>query len=69
MQAIWARIETWLQANAPQVFELIQVGAADLQIRELEEFLSIELPEDVKSLYRICNGQLDYRYGAIEGRD
>ena len=69
MQAIWARIETWLQANAPQVFELIQVGAADLQIRELEEFLSIELPEDVKSLYRICNGQLDYRYGAIEGRE
>lgn len=69
MQEIWTRIEIWLQANAPEIFDAIQVGASDAQIEELAEVLSVDLPEDFKSLYRICNGQLDYSYGAIEGRE
>ena len=52
MQEIWRRIETCLKANAPQVFNTLQSGVSDEQIQELEEFLSIKLPEDVKSSYR-----------------
>lgn len=69
MQEIWTRIENWIKVKAPEVFEVIQVGATEAQIRQLEEFLAIKLPEDVKSLYRVCDGQLDYSYGVIEGRE
>jgi cell wall assembly regulator SMI1 len=69
MQEIWARIENWLRVNAPQVLEVLQPGASDVQIGELEAFLSVQLPDDVKSLYRICNGQSAYDYGLIDGRE
>ena len=53
MEGIWARIETWLRNNAPQVLELLQPGVSEAQISELEEFLSVQFPDDVKSLHRI----------------
>jgi cell wall assembly regulator SMI1 len=69
MQEIWARIENWLRGNAPQILETLQPGASNAQIGELEEFLSIKLPDDVKVLYRLCNGQSAYDYGLIDGRE
>ncbi|MCU0546814.1 MAG: SMI1/KNR4 family protein [Oscillatoriaceae cyanobacterium Prado104] len=68
-QEIWTKIETWLIANAPQILEVLQPGASDDRISELEELLSIQLPEDVKSSYRIHNGQFTYNYGLIYGRE
>ena len=68
MQEIWRRIETCLKTNASQVFNTLQSGVSDKQIQELEEFLSIKLPEDVKSSYRIHNGQIGYDCGFIEAR-
>jgi cell wall assembly regulator SMI1 len=38
MQEIWLRIETWLEANAPQIIEVLQPGASDAQIGELVSF-------------------------------
>lgn len=69
MEKIWAQIENWFRANAPQVLESLQIGASDTEIAELEEFLAIQLPEDVKALYRIHNGQSDYTYGFFDGRE
>lgn len=69
MQKIWERIESWLRISAPQILEVLQSGASDLQIGELEVFLSVQLPDDVKSLYRICNGQSACDYGLIYGRE
>ncbi|MGL5058964.1 MAG: SMI1/KNR4 family protein [Microcoleus sp.] len=69
MQEIWTKIETWLIANAPQIFEELQPGASEFRISELEELLSIQLPEDVKSSYRIHDGQFTYNYGLIYGRE
>jgi cell wall assembly regulator SMI1 len=66
---IWVQIETWLRANAPKVLDVLQPGASDAQISELEDFLSMQLPEDVKSSYRIHNGQLTYEYGLIHRRE
>lgn len=59
MQSIWARIETWLSLNAPSLLETLQPGARDAEIEELENQLSIQLPEDVKASYRIHDGQKD----------
>jgi cell wall assembly regulator SMI1 len=69
MQEIWTRIETWLKVNAPQVFDVLQPGASDAKIKELEDWLSIQLPEDVKASYRIHDGQSTYNYGLIDGRE
>ncbi|PZO44117.1 MAG: molybdenum cofactor biosynthesis protein MoeA [Pseudanabaena frigida] len=69
MQEIWAQIDNWLKINAPQVFEVLQSGVSDDEISELEKLLSIQLPEDVKASYRIHNGQSDFSYGLIEGRE
>ena len=69
MQEIWSRIESWLRVNAPQILETLQPGISDTQITELENFLSIRFPEDVRSSYRIHNGQSSYEYGFIDGRE
>jgi cell wall assembly regulator SMI1 len=67
MQEIWARIESWIRRNAPQVLDVLHPGASDVQIAELEEVLSIEFPEDFKASYRLHNGQSTYGYGLING--
>jgi cell wall assembly regulator SMI1 len=67
MRETWARIETWLEINAPSVLQVLQPGASNAQIQELEEFLRVQLPEDVKSSYRIHNGQSGDSYGFIGG--
>jgi cell wall assembly regulator SMI1 len=69
MEEIWVRIESWLRNNAPQVLKTLQPGASEAQISELEEFLSVKFPDDVKSLYLICNGQSSYDYGVLDGRE
>jgi cell wall assembly regulator SMI1 len=65
IQEIWRQIHTWLEVNAPEILDLLQPGASDDEISELENFLSVKLPEDVKSSYRIHNGQSGYTHGLI----
>lgn len=69
MQEIWSKIESWLRANAPQILETLQPGVSDVQITELENFLSIRFPEDVRASYQIHNGQASYEYGLMDGRE
>ena len=72
MQEIWTRIEFWLKANAPQVLDTFNPGASESQIKAVEDTLLIQFPDDVKSSYRIHNGQSGYDcydYGLINGRE
>ena len=69
MEDIWIRIESWMQINAPKVLKSLQRGASETQIIEFEDFLSITLPEDIKSSYRIHNGQSRNGCGLIYGRE
>ncbi len=69
MQQIWARLEAWLQANAPEMLEMLQPGALDEQIVATERALGIQFPDVVRQSYRIHNGQTDYGYGLINGRE
>jgi cell wall assembly regulator SMI1 len=64
MEEIWKRIDSWLEANAPVVFQSLQPGASDSQIQAVEDALSIQFPEDVRASYRIHNGQSTVDYGA-----
>lgn len=57
--ASWQRIEAWLQANAPHIYESLQPGASDEEIADVEGKLGMKLPDDVKESYRIHNGQND----------
>lgn len=67
MQDVWSRIEAWLKTNAPESIDVLNMGATDKQISELEELLSIQLPEDVKSSYRIHDGQSIDGFGLMDG--
>lgn len=69
MQDIWTQIEDWLKTNAPSVLETLQSGASETEIAELEQLLSLRLPDDVRASYRIHNGQSTYSYGLIDGRE
>ncbi|MEP6519247.1 SMI1/KNR4 family protein [Microcoleus vaginatus] len=65
MKTIWNRIDSWLAANAPEILNNLQPGATHEAIKAAEQFLEIEFTEDVKSSYRIHNGQLEERYSVM----
>lgn len=67
MKTIWNSIDSWLAANASEIQNNLQPGATDEAIKAAEQFLEIEFPEDVKSSYRIHNGQFEWRYSLIPG--
>ena len=58
MQAIWNRIESWLEVNAPEIRSDLLPGATDQEIHSTEEFTGMQFPVDVKTSYSIHNGQL-----------
>ena len=43
---LWARLETWANANAPKMLEDLNPGATDEQIAELENALGVCAVED-----------------------
>ena len=69
MQDVWARLETWLHANAPTLVETLQPGATEEQITQAEAFLSVHFPDGFKASYRIHNGQVPYLDGLIGTRE
>lgn len=56
MQAIWKRVETWLEYNAPEFLLLLQPGASEEDIRHTEALLNVTFPEDIRESYRLHNG-------------
>ncbi len=59
MRPLWSRVDSWLEANAPDMLGSLLPGATDKQIRAAEAALGIDFPEDVKESYGIHNGQND----------
>jgi len=58
MEKIWNRIDSWLQANLPEIYSDLLPGATEEEIRLAEEHMGVYFPEDVKISYRIHNGQI-----------
>lgn len=68
MEATWDRIDTWLKARVPKLFNSLQPGATEIKIQETENHLGVEFPEDVRASYLIHDGQdPDAPYGIIPG--
>lgn len=59
MQAIWDRIEAWLNIHAPEVLDNLLMGVDDDDIQEIEAELGYQLPEDVRASLRLHNGTID----------
>lgn len=58
METIWNRIESWLKVEATEICIDLLPGATEKEIHDMEEFVGIEMPSDVKSSFSIHNGQL-----------
>lgn len=63
----WAYITAWLQTYAPKVFDTIQAGATDEEIHDTEKSLGVRFPDDMRTSYRLCNGQTPDDRGQILG--
>lgn len=63
MQQIWQRLESWLQAELPEVH--LHQGATEAQIRNAETEMEVQLPSEFKEFYRVHDGQQDTGNGII----
>jgi cell wall assembly regulator SMI1 len=57
MDEIWTRLETFLQQNAPQIYDGLAPGATEAEIAETEARIGFPFPPDVWQSYRRHNGQ------------
>jgi cell wall assembly regulator SMI1 len=69
MRSIWERIEVWLADNAPEILDSLQSGATDDVLSEMEAFLNVTFPQDVRNSYALHNGQTLESPGLVEGRE
>ncbi|TND10576.1 MAG: Cell wall assembly/cell proliferation coordinating protein, KNR4 [Bacteroidetes bacterium] len=52
----WAFYTDWLKSMLPVYAGLLNPGASETELAELENYLGFSLPENVKALYRLNNG-------------
>jgi cell wall assembly regulator SMI1 len=57
MKAVWKRIHSWHEENAPADYGSLRPGASNETIRAAEKTMELKLPTDVKASYRIHDGQ------------
>jgi len=68
IKAVWKRIESWLEQNAPEVAVGLGDGATEEQIAVAERKLGVALPEEVHASYSIHDGQqTDRSLGGVVG--
>ena len=54
---LWARLDRWLDSNAPEIAKGLNDAASDVSLAGLSERLEIELPQPVTDFYKTHNGQ------------
>lgn len=57
MDEIWTHLETFLQKNAPQIYDGLAPGATEAEIAETETRTGFFFPPDVRQSYLRHNGQ------------
>lgn len=57
MKELIENLKKWLKENIPHLENPFQNGANREELNKLEEKLHVQLPEDFKSFYILCNGQ------------
>jgi cell wall assembly regulator SMI1 len=53
----WTKIESWLKANCPSIYEDLEGPCSDQEIQAAEGALSAKLPPEAVQIYRGHNGQ------------
>ncbi len=66
MEKIWQRIETWLEAHAPEARIGLRPGAAEADIASAEKKLDQTLPEAVRQSYLIHDGQDELAFALVD---
>lgn len=54
----WNQIESFIKENCPDTFSSLNVGSSEKDLDDFEERLGLKLPNDVRCVYRIHNGQI-----------
>ncbi len=68
MDALWERLENFLQQNAPKIYDGLLPGASEEQIAEVEQRCGFQFPTEVRQSYLRHNGQRsDERYEPMGG--
>jgi cell wall assembly regulator SMI1 len=65
MTGTWYEIEKWMQVHAKPIYDTLEIGAHDSDIRRVEDAIGATLPADVVATYRIHNGQADETSGSF----
>ena len=58
MDELWTRLETFLQKNAPQIYDGLAPGATEAEIAETEARCGFPFPAHVRQSYLRHNGQV-----------
>jgi cell wall assembly regulator SMI1 len=56
-EAVWTQYRAWLEQHVPEAFANLAPGANEEQLAALEAHLGYPLPEELKQLLRLNNGQ------------
>lgn len=59
MDEIWIRLEMFLQKNAPTILDSLAPGASEEEIADVEEYIGLQFPADVRQSYLRHDGQAD----------
>ncbi len=59
IERLWARLESWARANAPEILAELNDGASNADIEALESALGIALPPAFKASLSVHNGEDD----------
>jgi cell wall assembly regulator SMI1 len=65
----WGRIERWLEANAPAALEHLGGPASPRDLETLEKTVGFQLPDEVKAIYSVHNGESGEGSGMLGGWD
>lgn len=62
VQALWKRIDRWLERNAPPLLRLMGKPATREAIYKAEKALGLELPDDVRASCTVHDGSAAFRF-------
>ena len=63
VQQSFIRIMAWARKELPLLVDSMRPGASEGEIASLEALIGQRLPEDVRALYKLADGQIPYEFG------
>lgn len=53
----WSRLKAKIEEESPRILDSLNPPASEELIRQTEEAMHVQLPDDLKAMYRLHNGQ------------